>query len=612
MAAPLGRMRQLTCRRAIPSSCRSARLECERGGASGGGRRARAARAQDDDAVGSTSAKASKTGPRLTRGERKKKWKRERADPVLRRRKETTVDQSAVETQPEDSQFDSVNPISLGRRARQEVDSAWQSISRLAQFTSTSLSDTQKGGVADMLDLIDLETLGSEVPQAVDTRVLIIGATESIGRVVLNKLLLRGYTVRVLVESISDDVLELFPPSVELIQGDISDLNAIHEATRDCDKVVCCTRARTNLMLDMNRVESQGVQNVVTTMLHHKNERAPTPGGQTQKTKLVLYKFQKFKKDHKAKTKKWGKWIVGEQPKDSLGGSGKVLSRSAEPKVNVKMPDEDNNCFVFEGTNADYAETTTAVTLPEGVRLDQFEGLVLNLHGNGKKVALVLYTEEEGEEGATEQFGYVSEFNTIEKSYCTRRIPFNAFTRLSANQPPLNLKNVTKLGFRYRSVWNKEAADPRTFRLKVDWVKALPTGPEPEVILVTPPFEGEDASERERALKPKRAGEAHLRNSGLLYTIIRPATLVDNVVGGTQALFFDQNAEGGPVGGTVSSADIADVCVNSLHNGASVNKTFDVSFEASASSDEFELVAHIPDKNSDYVASALGELEKNT
>jgi hypothetical protein len=68
------------------------------------------------------------------------------------------------------------------------------------------------------------------------------------------------------------------------------------------------------------------------------------------------------------------------------------------------------------------------------------------------------------------------------------------------------------------------------FSLEVDWIKALPSGIEPEFVLVScagsanrPDLEPADLS---RILGAKRRGEEGLRASGLGYTIIRPGPLV--------------------------------------------------------------------------------------
>lgn len=68
------------------------------------------------------------------------------------------------------------------------------------------------------------------------------------------------------------------------------------------------------------------------------------------------------------------------------------------------------------------------------------------------------------------------------------------------------------------------------FALEVDWIKALPSGVEPEFVLVScagaANRTGIDASDLARVVSAKRRGEDSLRASGLGYTIIRPGPLV--------------------------------------------------------------------------------------
>lgn len=51
-----------------------------------------------------------------------------------------------------------------------------------------------------------------------------------------------------------------------------------------------------------------------------------------------------------------------------------------------------------------------------------------------------------------------------------------------------------------------------------------------------------------------------------------------------------------------------------LHDPLARNKTFEVCAEYAASSglEMYELVAHLPDKNNNYLSPALATLEKNT
>ena len=64
----------------------------------------------------------------------------------------------------------------------------------------------------------------------------------------------------------------------------------------------------------------------------------------------------------------------------------------------------------------------------------------------------------------------------------------------------------------------------------------------------------------------------------------------------------------------ISCADVADVCVKSLHDTAARNQTFEVCYEYSPAKglEMYELVAHLPDKSNNYLGPALAGLQKNT
>lgn len=156
----------------------------------------------------------------------------------------------------------------------------------------------------------------------------------------------------------------------------------------------------------------------------------------------------------------------------------------------------------------------------------------------------------------------------------------------------------------------------RQFQLEVDWIKALPGGEEPQVVLVSCAGKGSDTTPNPQDLAKvvefKRKGEEALRLSGLGYTIIRPGALVAEP-GGYKALVFDQ---GGRITESIGAADVADICLRSLHEPAARNKTFDVCYELQSEEglELYELVAHVPSGGggSSYLKAAVASLAKNT
>jgi uncharacterized protein YbjT (DUF2867 family) len=83
------------------------------------------------------------------------------------------------------------------------------------------------------------------------------------------------------------------------------------------------------------------------------------------------------------------------------------------------------------------------------------------------------------------------------------------------------------------------------------------------------------------ALKWKAKGEAHLRASGVPYTIVRPGGLTDDPAG-QSGISFRQGDEGS---GRIGRADVAAVMISALANPDALRKTFEISSDAKARHD---------------------------
>ena len=59
---------------------------------------------------------------------------------------------------------------------------------------------------------------------------------------------------------------------------------------------------------------------------------------------------------------------------------------------------------------------------------------------------------------------------------------------------------------------------------------------------------------------------------------------------------------------------MSDCTLQALHDPLARNKTFEVCQEYAAAGglEKYELVAHLPDRNNNYLSPALATLEKNT
>lgn len=97
--------------------------------------------------------------------------------------------------QPVSISLDDVNPVGLGRKSRQIFDEVWRKFSGLGQISRTTRTDDKES--LDALLIREGPMCEFATPGAQNTTVLVVGATSRIGRIVVRKLMLRGYAVKV-------------------------------------------------------------------------------------------------------------------------------------------------------------------------------------------------------------------------------------------------------------------------------------------------------------------------------------------------------------------------------------------------------------------------------
>lgn len=534
--------------------------------------------------------------------------------PTPRRRRRRSSSKKAP--QPENFSLDDLNPISMGRRSRMIFDDVWTQLQRIGG-PSRSISP-QNFDTTYELDVV--ETF--ESPRAAETTVLVTGATGRVGRVLVRKLLLRGYKVRALVrrrgpEGVVDT--EAIPQVVDVVYGDIGDYKVCRAAVDGVDKVICCSAARTALTSDLNRVDDAGVANLARAFLDSRNAASRRAGGVAPSSKIDVADFKQ-----EVYHPLWDIEHVG-PPDEQLAKTG-FYAESRRRNLN-KARDmaeayiDEENALVFEGSvysRDGYAQVGAPLQdLPHGKTLQGTEGLVLRLKGDAHQYSAVVETAE-GQ-------SYTAKFVT-RNGYSIVRLPWNTFLSGKGveNPVPLDPAAVAHLSLRFdpkirvleqvtqpgQSMFDSSG---HRFSLALDWVKALPGGEETDFVLVScagaKRAELSDA-ERERVVSAKRRGEAALRNSGLGYTIIRPGPLAEEA-GGYKALVFDQ---GNRITEKVACADVADVCLKALHDGTARNKTFEMCWEYTPEEglESWDLLCHFPDKSTGYLTQALRPLQKNT
>ncbi|KAJ8533589.1 hypothetical protein K7X08_006913 [Anisodus acutangulus] len=496
--------------------------------------------------------------------------------------------------------LDDVNPVGLGRRSRQVFDQVWRKFSGLGQISRTIRSDDE----SSLLIREGGPMCEFAIPGAQNTTVLVVGATSRVGRIVVRKLMLRGYTVKALVRKAEPEVVDMLPRSVELVTGDVGDPSSLKNAVQDCNKIIYCATARSSITGDLIRVDHQGVYNLTKALQDYNNKLAQQRAGKSSKSKLLISKFKS---------------------EDSLNGwevrqgtyFQDVVVSKYDGGMDARFEFTESGEAVFSGyvfTRGGYVDLSRKLSLPLGYTLDRYEGLVFSVGGNGRSYVVIL---EAGPSADTTQSKLYFARISTKAGFCRVRVPFSSFRPVKPEDPPLDPFLVHTLTIRFEPRRQRPTEGPtgmnqdlRSFQLIMEYIKALPTGQETDFVLVSCTGSGIEPTRREQVLRAKRAGEDSLRRSGLGYTIIRPGPLMEEP-GGQRALIFDQ---GNRISQGISCADVADICVKALHDSTARNKSFDVCYEyvTEPGKELYELVAHLPDKANNYLTPALSVLEKNT
>ena len=569
-----------------------------------------------------------------------------------------------------------VNPVELGRKSRAFVDNVWQRVLSLGSTSVTAgLADELLGLERRALYNAAEGEGGNE---GSGTTVLVVGATGRVGTILVRKLALRGYTVRALVRSAAAAdgcvlpagcshvacpththahrlATHSLPTGVQVVEGDVGDAEAVARAVHGCSKVVMCARARSDISSDVTNVERTGVGNLIKALLDGQNSAAVAAKQRRgERNKITLFKF---KGEHTMEG--WAQDATTEQgAQQGASGTqgfrrvGLVKEAASTLAASAEEGELDWSGYVFGRGDAQISGPLQGVQPRE---LATCDGLVLRCLGDGKRYSCVLKTVS----GDGTAHWYAASFPT-RMAWQPVRLPFNDFRPLEVDAPPLDPGAITRLGFRFEmraqpkkagtplgdtaaaapsrgkaAARGKGAFDPdeefrallaaqqtsgvtaapepdtsNNFRLCVAMVKALPGGGEPDFVLVSCAGAGLEAEEAEKVVAAKRQGEALLKNSGLGYTILRPGNLLE-APGGYKALVFDQ---GGRISEGITCADVADVCVQALHDGEARNRSFDVCHEYTPAAGEsrFELLAHLPGKSGSYLTTGLKGLAKNT
>lgn len=251
-----------------------------------------------------------------------------------------------------------LNPVELGRRSRQAIEDAWYQVTRLSTpRASFTIDDDLGAGIAGD----DLQP-----PQAPFTRVLVVGGTGRVGRIVVRKLLLRGYPVRVMCRDFADDAAQNLPASTELVKGDVGNIEDCIKAAKGVDKVrfaclkrsssacsVCgqkclssdygvqiiyCATSKLQMTGDINKVDHVGVSHIARAWVDTKFASASKAKTETKATKRKIADFKK-----EVHQESWDLLHVGPLDRE-VGYHGQDIANA--------LITEDNQRLCFTGTTS--------------------------------------------------------------------------------------------------------------------------------------------------------------------------------------------------------------------------------------------------------------------
>ncbi|GAB0494770.1 hypothetical protein MMPV_006066 [Pyropia vietnamensis] len=527
----------------------------------------------------------------------------------------------------------------------------------LRQLSGLSTSRSA-AAVAPELDSVR-EDMFLDDDRARPPEVLVVGATGETGRIIVRKLVLRGFRVRVLVRDLYSRTLDTLGTGVSFVKGDLRDADSLIDAVTGVDKIVCAVNARDAeapggvVTADQDAafgdvgyadVEYGGVARLVRAFHDARHQQY----GKAESSKITLFQF--------GNQSAFDSWTAV-QPPSALAEMG-LAARPA--RVAWSLTGASRAAFLGQVFDV-YEGVAEAKCTPRRYNLAGFSGLVLRVIGNGKRYRLVLRTRAAAARGVQ----YVATFGTIKNKWLTVRLPFSEFVPYAAGTaspwqqpsrrssssgakdvanenmegsseeevedggaledvPELIRGDIVQMAVQYAKPEVAPEKDDGQFYLAMDHIKAYRTQEEPEFVLlssvevssraavaptITDVAQEVEPADSDRVAWKARAEDA-LRLSGLTYTIVRAGAFTEQP-GGQKALSVSQDVGddggGGGTGGRqerkISRADVAEVCVKALLDPRACNLTFDA-FES--------MYAPTAQTPSEDISVLLGRLRPNT
>jgi len=339
------------------------------------------------------------------------------------------------------------------------------------------------------------------------------------GRIVVRKLLIEGYRVRVLVRDLYSSTLNLLGTKVIYCKGDLYSYDSLEFAVTDVDKIVYCAADEVDEKSKHN-IDSTGLTNLVQSFL---NTRV-ADYGMSQSAKRTLFKFGRDFNlfDLESSEEKSTAMPLAQSSSSDYEGLGKDsglhdidsdeyvddyadVYEKVDPDVNISLEGNtlsaswilnNNNRAVFHGRIPTFDRRYRTMVISEKLqsrnkdfldfRQAGFAGLILRVVGDGKVYEAIIRTSDGTE--------YSSPFRTATKpqknaalaaasgasripKFVTIRLPFSSFKNEGSDKSETNMFDgscVQYFGIRFRTSLNpnlQKSYQPKKFYLALAYVK---------------------------------------------------------------------------------------------------------------------------------------------
>ena len=366
-----------------------------------------------------------------------------------------------------------MNPYNAGKSLRSTVTALASAISPPASRLSPERRAIyyhmeDKLGLSGMnsaLELKDSTSTTWHTSSDTDTRpeVLIVGATGSLGQILVKRLLLENKVrVRVLVRDLYSHTLDTLGTGVTYCQGSLDNMDSLEYAVTDLDKIVFCAGHETDFIVEgrkdvqstaedgttdenennneeekwkrhleqrsqgAQKVDGEGLRNLIHAYLNVRH----ADYGTSQTAKRVLFKFRSHSADFDLFSMDSGSLSLEDADKDEDStmddkrDRGKKDTHTQYPTATKSLCSWKQNKFhhgVFSGQIGRYDEAAISTVRlrsrqspEEGLNLQSgnFAGFVIRICSNGGVYEAFVRTE------AYERWGveYVCEFRTASKT----------------------------------------------------------------------------------------------------------------------------------------------------------------------------------------------------